>query len=72
MKNLTIKKQKLVKVPEDQIKGSKYVAFQLVEFSIDFFGCFQKDVLDTGIDANGIQTVIDGNGWIPAGYEIIN
>ena len=46
------------------------VAFQMIDFSINFFGHKETFVLDTKILADGTQQVIDGNGFIPSGYVV--
>ncbi len=69
MKKLSTKKMNLVTLTDEQ-KFDGIVAFQLVEFAIDFFGNKIVAVLDTKILEDGRQLVIDGNGFIPAGYEV--
>ena len=69
MKKVSIKKLNLVSVPEKDQEGGA-VAFQLVEFTINFFGSIDTFRLDTKITKDGQQTVIGGNGWIPHGYII--
>jgi hypothetical protein len=68
MKTVEIKKMALIEVPAGEIEGVK--AVQLCEFTINFFGNVDIFVLDTKILEDGRQLVIDGNGWIPANYEI--
>ena len=67
MKKIEIKRFKEVLNPDvnDVIKS-----FQLVEFSINFFGTVQKTVLDTKILRTGQQLVINGDGWIKDGFDI--
>ena len=68
MKNIEIKKMKRVEAPAGEYED--IVAFQMVEFTVDFYGNKQVDLLDTKIMADGSQFVIAGNGWIPDGYEV--
>ena len=42
----------------------------MVEYVIDYFGNKITGSLDTKIMSDGSQVVIDGDGYIPAGYEI--
>ena len=46
------------------------VAFQLVKFTYNFYGSIQTDIIDTKIMKDGKQIIIDGNGFIKAGFEI--
>ena len=68
MKKIQIKKLERVEAPKGEYKN--IIAFQLVEFSINFFGHIENFILDTKIMNNGKQIVIDGNGFIPSGYQI--
>ena len=68
MKNIQIKKLEKVEAPKCEYKN--ILAFQLVEFSINFYGHIENFILDTKIMKNGKQLVIDGNGFIPSGYQI--
>jgi hypothetical protein len=45
-------------------------AFQMVEITINFFGKIMTAWHDTKILHDGRQVVINGDGFIPAGYEI--
>lgn len=67
MKTITVNKMKRVEAPVD---GINIVAFQMVEFVINFFGSKIVSVLDTKIMKDGRQIVIDGDGYIPQGYEV--
>ena len=69
MKSVAVNKMNLVKLTEDQ-KFDGIVAFQMCEFVINFFGKTIVSVLDTKIMENGKQIVIDGDGYIPSGYEV--
>jgi hypothetical protein len=68
MKNLQIKKLKKVKAP----KGDENLFYQLVEFTINFYGNKMTSILDTKITKEGKQIVIGGNGFIEAGLIINN
>jgi len=68
MNKVTTKKLKLVEVPKNEQDDA--VAFQLVEFSINYFGSKDTFILDTKILKDGTQVVIDGNGWIKDGYLV--
>ena len=67
MKTVTIKKLNLVEVPEGEYEDIK--AFQMVEFTINFYGKEMVFELDTKITSEG-QFVIGGNGFIQDGYKI--
>ena len=68
MKEIKIKKLEKVEAPKNEYKN--IIAFQLVEFTINFFGHIETFILDTKIMKNGKQLVIDGNGFIPSGHQI--
>jgi hypothetical protein len=68
MKKIEMKKLDRVEAPKGEYKN--IVAFQMVEFVINFYGNIETFLLDTKILKNGKQLVIDGNGFIPSGYEI--
>ena len=68
MKEIKIKKMERVEAPVNEYKN--IIAFQLVEFTINFFGHIETFILDTKIMKNGKQIVIDGNGFIPSGHQI--
>jgi hypothetical protein len=67
MKTITTNKMSQVAAPAN---SEGVIAYQLVEFVINFYGSETVDVLDTKIMADGRQIVIEGNGLIKAGYEI--
>ena len=69
MENIKITKGQMVEAPED-MKLSGVVAFQLVDFEITYFGSIIKSTHDTKIMNDGRQLVIDGDGFIPCGFEI--
>ncbi len=66
MKNLKIKKLEKVKAPT----GDENLFYQLVEFTINFYGQTLTSTLDTKITKEGKQIVIDGDGFIEAGYIV--
>lgn len=68
MKKIEIKKLNRVEAPAGEYDD--IVAFQMIKFSIDFFGNEEEFMLDSKILKDGRQLVIDGNGWIPDNYEI--
>ena len=70
MKNINITKLQRVDVPTEYQKEEGCIAFQTIKVVINFYGKLIEDVLDTKIMANGVQVVINGNGYIKAGYEI--
>ena len=65
----TITAEKLARVEAPKIENG-IVAFQMVKFVINFFGNEVESVLDTKIMQDGRQLVIDGDGFIPSGYEV--
>lgn len=67
MKTITYNKKTLVKLPA--VDGG-IVAFQMVEYVIDFFGTKISNTLDTKIMEDGRQIIIDGDGFIKAGTEV--
>lgn len=70
MKNLKIKKLQRVENTDKEMLEKGIVAFQLVEIGYSFYGQSMTDVLDTKIMDNGDQIIIDGNGFIPAGFVL--
>ena len=48
------------------------VAFQVVEFVFKYFGVDVVCEHDTRIMQDGRQFVIDGDGFIKAGFEVFN
>lgn len=69
MKTVTANKMAKVEAPEE-FKAEGIVAFQVVSFEINFFGKVIETTHDTKIMEDGSQFVIDGDGFIPAGYEV--
>ena len=65
---MQITKLQRVENEDKEMLSYGIVAFQLVEFKYEFYGQSMSDVLYTKIMANGDQIVIDGNGFIKAGF----
>jgi hypothetical protein len=70
MKNIEIKKLQRVENPDAEMLAQGIVAFQLVKITASFFGAAIDGVYDTKIMSDGRQIVIDGDGFIKAGFEI--
>ena len=68
MKKIETKKLTKVQVPAGEYEDVS--AFQLVEFTINFFGHIESFVLDTKIMNDGSQFVVGGNGFIADGYQV--
>ncbi len=66
--NLEIKKLQRVENTDKELLEKGIAAFQLVEIGYSIYGQSMTDVLDTKITANGDQIIIDGNGFIKAGF----
>ncbi len=71
MSAIKITKLNKVENTDKELLEKGIVAFQLVRFEYNFYGSNQSDVLDTKIMQDGRQIVIDGNGFIKEGFEII-
>ena len=69
MKTVTVNRMARVEAPEE-FKAEGIVAFQIVNFEINFFGSIVETSHDTKIMDDGRQIVIGGDGFIPAGYEV--
>lgn len=67
-----ITKLKMIEIPASELSDDGIVAFQLVKFDYNFYGTQMSDVIDTKIMKDGSQIVIDGNGFIKAGYKLTN
>ena len=67
---LEIKKLNRVENTDKEMLEKGIAAFQLIEINYTVFGQSMTDVLDTKIMANGAQIVIDGNGFINAGFML--
>ena len=70
MKTITIKKYNRVENTDQEFLNQGIVAFQLVKFTINFFGSVIENIHDTKIMKDGRQIVIDGCGFIKDGYEL--
>ena len=70
MKNIEITKLQRVDVPTEYQEEEGCIAFQTVKVVVNFYGKLVEDILDTKIMADGKQVLINGNGFIKAGYEI--
>jgi hypothetical protein len=70
MKTILTKKHNKVEVPAQYQKEEGCIAFQLVTFTINFFGKVIEFTEDTKILENGKQIVVNGNGYINRGYEL--
>ena len=70
MKTITANKMARVEATDPEMIASGVVAFQMVNFIINFFGNEIESTHDTKIMEDGRQLVIDGCGFIPDGYEV--
>lgn len=70
MKKITTNKGAKVEATDNEMLQKGIVAFQMVEFIIDFFGNEIETTHDTKILKDGRQIVIGGCGYIPEGYEL--
>ena len=71
MKTITLNKGQIVKVPAENQKDEGAVAFQVIEFVINFFGTEIITTHDTRITEDGKQFVIGGCGFIKDGFEVV-
>lgn len=62
--------QYIVVIPQDKLEDDGIVAFQLVDYSFNFFGTVVTGRFDSKIMENGQQFVIGGDGFIEHGLEI--
>lgn len=69
MKTLTVNRKQKVEAPLE-FKKAGVVAFQIVEFVINYFGSEIVVEHDTKITEDGRQFVIDGCGFIKEGFEV--
>lgn len=65
-KSFKIEKMTFVQNPE---KG-EVVGFQMIRYTLTFFGKVIEGVLDTKIMQDGSQVVIDGDGYLKEGTNI--
>ena len=70
MKTITANKKAKVEAPEE-FKAKGIIAFQVVEFVINYFGTEIITSHDTKILENGRQLVIGGCGFIQEGFEVL-
>lgn len=70
MRNLEIKKFAKVETLDSRDLKAGITAFQLIEYTLNFYGNEITNTLDTKIMEDGRQIVIDGDGFIKAGEEI--
>lgn len=71
MKKAVFQLGKVVNVPAEEGDGAGAIAFQLVRYTIDFFGAEVEGTIDTKILADGTQVVHGGDGFFPHG-QILN
>ena len=64
------KKMQLVEVPAQYQKEENCVAFQMVQLTYSFYGKMMTENFDTKVLENGMQIVINGNGFIKDGFKI--
>ncbi len=69
MKTVTANKMNKVEAPAE-FKAEGVVAFQIVNFEINYFGNIIETTHDTKILEDGRQFVIGGCGYIAEGYEV--
>lgn len=67
---MKIEKLHRVDVPVEAQESEGCVAFQLIRFTINYFGAKQTFTLDSKIMADGRQFVHGENGWVKYGTEI--
>lgn len=70
MKTVTFNKLALVKVPAEHQAEEGCVAFQLIEYVIDYFGTKVEGRFDTKIGFDGVQRVFGGDGFFEDGKVI--
>lgn len=68
MQKIEVKKLTKVNAPVGENGG--VVAFQLVEFKINYYGQKMISIFDTKIMEDGSQYVIEGDGFIPSGFKV--
>jgi hypothetical protein len=71
MKKVTYTTGAKVKNTDKQLLRKGILAFQMVYFTINFFGKIITTEHDTKIMKDGSQLVIGGCGYIKEGYQII-
>ena len=70
MKSIKITKYNKVENTDKEFLSEGIVAFQLVKFTISFYGNETETIHDTKIMKDGRQFVIGGCGYIKDGYEL--
>ena len=70
MKNLEIKKFAKVETLDTRDLKDGIKAFQLIKYTLNFYGNEITNTLDTKIMEDGRQIIIDGDGFLKAGEEI--
>lgn len=70
MKTITTTKYNKVTNTDSEFLNKGIVAFQLVKFTINFYGNKIETTHDTKIMSDGKQIVIGGCGYIKEGYEL--
>ena len=70
MKKITFNKMVVVENTDPEMLAEGIVAFQTVEFVIDYFGTEVVTTHDTKIMSDGRQLVIGGCGYISEGYQV--
>ena len=70
MKNITTKKFNRVENTDKEFLAKGIVAFQVLEFNIEYFGRKMEITHDTKIMQDGRQLVIGGCGFIKEGFEV--
>ena len=68
MRNVEITKLAINEAPAGEY--ADIVAFQMIEYAIDYFGNKITGCLDTKIMRDGRQLVIGGDGFFADGFEI--
>jgi hypothetical protein len=72
MKTITTRKFNKATTTDLQDIANGIVAFEQVEFTINFFGTIIETTHDTKILKDGTQIVIGGCGYIQEGYILTN
>lgn len=70
MRKIEISKRTRVENTDKQFLKQGIVAFQVVDFKVDYFGKIIETSHDTKIMKDGTQIVIGGCGFIKEGYKI--
>lgn len=69
-KQVEFKKLALVKVPAEHQVEEGCIAFQVVEYAINYFGTKVEGRIDTKIGLDGVQRVFGGDGFFEDGKAI--